>query len=98
MELLEAAYLQRRIVRERDSEWDPDDPVREESIPVVRAGGAIAVLTRHTNLSMLRTPSRLELTYLATADALSRMVANGEFPTRLRRRACAEGLPASATE
>ena len=90
VELLEAAYLQRRIVRERDSEWDPDDPVREESIPVVRAGGAIAVLTRHTNLSMLRPPSRLELTYLATADALSRMVANGEFPhptapTGLRR-------------
>lgn len=24
VELLEAAYLQRRIVRERDSEWDPD--------------------------------------------------------------------------
>lgn len=89
-ETLEQAFAERRIVRERDTEWRDDLPVREESIPVVRKGRAIAVLTRHTNLSMMRTPSRLELTYLATADALSRMVAAGEFPhasapTGLRR-------------
>ena len=41
-------------------------PIREEAIPVVRDGRALAVLTRHTNLATLRTPSRLELTYLAT--------------------------------
>jgi len=88
--LLEAAYTERRIVRDRDSEWADDTPVREETIPVVRDGRAIAVLTRHTNLSMMRTPSRLELTYLAAADALFRMVSAGEFPhptapTGLRR-------------
>ena len=89
-EILEQAFAERRIVRERDTEWGDDLPVREESIPVVRQGRAIAVITRHTNLSMMRTPSRLELTYLATADALSRMIAAGEFPnssapTGLRR-------------
>jgi len=89
-EILEQAFAERRIVRERDTEWRDDLPVREESLPVVRRGRAIAVITRHTNLSMMRTPSRLELTYLATADALSRMVAAGEFPnssapTGLRR-------------
>ncbi|MEI2764870.1 MAG: histidine kinase N-terminal domain-containing protein [Dermatophilaceae bacterium] len=89
-QLLESAYTQRRIVRDRDPEWGQDTPIREETIPVVKAGRSIAVLTRHTNLSMLRTPSRLELTYLATADALSRMIAAGEFPhpsapTGLRR-------------
>ena len=89
-ETLEQAFAERRIVRERDTEWRDDLPVREESIPVVRQGRAIAVITRHTNLSMMRTPSRLELTYLATADALSRMIAAGEFPnssapTGLRR-------------
>jgi len=88
--LLERAYLEHRIVRETDSEWRDDLPVREESIPVVRQGQPIAVLTRHTNLSTMRTPSRLELTYLATADALSRMISAGEFPhasapTGLRR-------------
>ena len=89
-EILEQAFTERRIVRERDTEWRDDLPVREESIPVVRQGRSVAVITRHTNLSMMRTPSRLELTYLATADALSRMIAAGEFPnssapTGLRR-------------
>ncbi|GAA1893372.1 sensor histidine kinase [Lapillicoccus jejuensis] len=89
-ETLEQAFSERRIVRERDTEWRDDLPVREEAIPVVRRGRAIAVISRHTNLSMMRTPSRLELTYLATADALSRMIAGGEFPhaaapTGLRR-------------
>ena len=77
---LEQAHAERRIVRERDTEWRDDLPVREDFIPVVRQGRSVAVLTRHTNLSMMRTPSRLELTYLATADALARMVAAGEFP------------------
>ncbi len=89
-ELLETAFSEQRIVRDRDPEWGDDTPIREETIPVVKAGTPIAVLTRHTNLSTMRTPSRLELTYLAIADALSRMVASGEFPhpgapTGLRR-------------
>ena len=38
------------------------------------------MITRHTNLAAMRTPSRLELTYQALADALARMIAAGEFP------------------
>ncbi|MBP8879495.1 MAG: histidine kinase N-terminal domain-containing protein [Dermatophilaceae bacterium] len=88
--VLEAACAEQRILRERDTEWAEDLPIREETIPVVRCGRVVAVLTRHTNLSMMRTPSRLELTYLATADALLRMISRGEFPhssapTGLRR-------------
>ena len=88
--LLEDAFAEQRIGRDRDSEWSDDAPIREETIPVLREGRPIAVLTRHTNLSMLRTPSRLELTYLAAADTLSRMISAGQFPhpsapTGLRR-------------
>ncbi len=79
--LLDQAFGDLRIVRERDPEWRDDMPIREEVIPVVSQGRALAVLTRHTNLATLRTPSRLELTYRATADALARMIAAGEFPT-----------------
>jgi two-component sensor histidine kinase len=68
------------ICRERDPEWTEDVPVREETIPVVRAGRPIAVLSRHTDLSSLRTPSRLEVTYMACADALAVMVSEGAFP------------------
>jgi len=92
-ETLEQAYAEGRIVRERDTEWRDDLPVREESIPVVRQGHAIAVITRHTNLSMMRTPSRLELTYLATADALSRMIAAGEFPSSSAPTGLRRGAP-----
>ncbi len=88
--LLEAAFSAQRILRDRDPEWGGDSSIREETIPVVTGGRSVAVLTRHTNLSTMRTPSRLELTYLATADALARMVASGDFPhaaapTGLRR-------------
>jgi two-component sensor histidine kinase len=78
--LLDQAYLDQRIVREKDPIFRDDMPVREEAIPVVRQGRALAVITRHTNLAAMRTPSRLELTYQALADALARMIAAGEFP------------------
>jgi len=79
--LLDQAFGELRIVRGRDPEWRDDMPIREEAIPVVRLGRALAVLTRHTNLATMRTPSRLELTYLASADALARMISAGDFPT-----------------
>jgi two-component sensor histidine kinase len=77
---LDTAYDEQRICRERDPDWPGDVPVREETIPVVRAGRVVAVVSRHTNLAAARTPSRLELTYLRTADDLAVMVAQGRFP------------------
>jgi two-component sensor histidine kinase len=78
---IDRAYDERRIVRERDPDWNDDDvPVREEAVPVVRDGNAIAVMTRHTNLAMARMPGRLELTYQSAADDLARMIAAGSFP------------------
>ncbi len=78
--LLAQAFAGARIVRAPEPEFRDDMPIREEAIPVVRDGRPLAVLTRHTNLATLRTPSRLELTYVATADALARMIAAGDFP------------------
>jgi two-component sensor histidine kinase len=77
---LDRAFEQMRICRERDPEWHEDVPVREETVPIVRAGRAIGVLSRHTNLAAARTPSRLELTYMQCADDLARMMSTGEFP------------------
>ena len=57
-------------------------------------GSALAVLTRHTNLATMRTPSRLELTYLATADELARMIAVGRLPDRRRADRAAAGRAA----
>ncbi len=78
--VLEAAYTQGRLVREGDPEWRDDVPVRAESIPVRRGDRVIAVIGRHTNLLGVRTPSRLELSYLQTAAELTQMIAGGHFP------------------
>ncbi|MDQ1293256.1 MAG: two-component system, sensor histidine kinase PdtaS [Actinomycetota bacterium] len=77
---VERAWESRRICRQRDPEWHDDVPVRQEAIPVIRAGRTLAVVARHTNLAAARTPSRLELTYLQCADDLARMIATGDFP------------------
>lgn len=88
--MVHSAFTGRTIVRAGQTVWRDDMPVREEAIPVVRDDHVAAVLTRHTNLASMRTPSRLEVTYLATADHLARMIAEGSFPqdepaTELRR-------------
>jgi two-component sensor histidine kinase len=78
--VLDTARAERRIHRESDPDWTSGVPVRAEAIPVTRDGQVIAVIERSTNLDGARTPSRLELTYLAGADDLARMVSEGTFP------------------
>ncbi|WP_091119166.1 sensor histidine kinase [Nocardioides terrae] len=83
--LLDTSYTKGRLVREGDPEWRDNVPVRVEVIPVRRAGRVIAVVARNTNLLGVRTPSRLELTYLQTASDLTQMIANGYFPSSGQR-------------
>ena len=78
--LLDAAFDERRIAREGDPEWRDDVPVRVETIPVLRRGELLGVVARNTNLLGVRTPSRLELSYLQTASDLTRMIGLGRFP------------------
>jgi two-component sensor histidine kinase len=84
--LLDAAYDEGRIAREGDPEWRDDVPVRVETIPVIRDGAMLAVIARNTNLLGVRTPSRLELSYLQTASDLTRMIGRGDFPIPGERR------------
>ncbi|MGA8846760.1 MAG: histidine kinase N-terminal domain-containing protein [Nocardioides sp.] len=83
--LLDAAFAESRVVRDGDPEWRDEVPVRVEAIPVVRDGRVIAVIGRHTNLLGVRTPSRLELSYLQTAADLTQMIATGDFPGAVQR-------------
>ncbi|GAB2987941.1 sensor histidine kinase [Nocardioides montaniterrae] len=78
--LVDAAYELGRIMREGDPEWRDDVPVRVEAVPVRRDGRVIAVVHRATNLLGIRTPSRLELSYLQSAGDLNKMIAAGRFP------------------
>ncbi len=78
--LLDAAHDGQRVAREGDPEWRDDVPVRVEAIPVRRGDRVVAVIARNTNLLGVRTPSRLELSYLQTATDLTQMIAHGFFP------------------
>jgi two-component sensor histidine kinase len=84
--LLDTAFDEKRIAREGDPEWRDDVPVRVETIPVMRGERLLGVVARNTNLLGVRTPSRLELSYLQTASDLTRMIALGRFPNRVDRR------------
>jgi two-component system, sensor histidine kinase PdtaS len=78
--LIDAAHEQERVAREGDPEWRDDIPVRVEAIPVRRGDRILGVIARNTNLLGVRTPSRLELSYLQTATDLTQMIAHGHFP------------------
>ena len=78
--LLDSALERQRVAREGDPEWRDDIPVRVEAIPVRHKDRVIAVVARNTNLLGVRTPSRLELSYLQTATDLTQMISNGHFP------------------
>ncbi|HEX7738122.1 MAG TPA: histidine kinase N-terminal domain-containing protein, partial [Marmoricola sp.] len=78
--LIAQAYAEGRIVRDGDPEWRDDIPVRVEAIPVRHEDRIVGVVVRNTNLHGVRTPSRLELSYLQAAADLSRMIASGLLP------------------
>ena len=77
---LDAAERAAGVCREGDPQWHDEVPVREEVIPVVRAGHPIAVLSKLTNLTAMRAPSSLEQTYIGCGDALATMISQGAFP------------------
>ncbi|GAA4188052.1 PAS domain-containing sensor histidine kinase [Microbacterium oryzae] len=78
------AFQSVRIVDSSSPEWFEETPTRVRAVPIaIREGEglrAIAVLTRHTNLGDVRTPSRQQITFNECADDLFRMIATGDFP------------------
>ncbi|MCA0217237.1 MAG: histidine kinase N-terminal domain-containing protein [Actinobacteria bacterium] len=83
------AFETSRIVDTSTPDWYEETPTRVRAVPVLRrlspSGSAttktpIAVITRHTNLSEARTPSRQELTFNECANDLFAMIASGDFP------------------
>ena len=83
------AFETAKIVDTTAPDWYEETPTRVRAIPVMRrlspAGPQItdvpvAVMTRHTNLSEARTPSRQELTFNDCANDLFSMIASGDFP------------------
>jgi Signal transduction histidine kinase len=87
--LVTSAFESARIADSSAPDWYEETPTRVRAVPVMRrlvTGGPeitalpIAILTRHTNLSEARTPSRQELTFNECANELFEMIAAGDFP------------------
>ncbi|MCU1476196.1 MAG: ATPase [Subtercola sp.] len=83
------AFQSAQIVDTAAPDWYEETPTRVRAVPVLRRLTAsdttttdkpIAVVTRHTNLSEARTPSRQELTFNECANDLFAMIAAGDFP------------------
>jgi two-component sensor histidine kinase len=83
------AFESASIVDSNAPDWYEEMPTRLRAVPVIRRVSAnsaatvptpIGVLTRHTNLSAARTPSRQELTFNECANDLFAMIASGDFP------------------
>ena len=56
--------------------------IKEETIPVHFGGKTIAIISRHRNADLMRSPSKLELNYREIAHKIYQMVAEGNFPIR----------------
>ncbi|MCW4458439.1 sensor histidine kinase [Microbacterium sp. MPKO10] len=83
------AFSTGKIIDSSAPDWYEETPTRVVAVPVIRrltsdssdtTPGPIAVLTRHTNLSETRSPSRQELTFNQCAADLFGMIACGDFP------------------
>lgn len=77
---LRRALAEGEIVASREPRWDETYAVREDALPVVMEGRAIAVLTREVSQVVSRSSSRLELNYKGASDDLLAMITRGEFP------------------
>ncbi len=77
---IDAALSNGEILRDSDPEKIGEILIKEETIPVSVQGQVLAVISRHRNAELMRSPSRLELNYREIANHLYRMVAQGAFP------------------
>ncbi len=77
---MEWAFAGPRIVREGGAAGPGPLRVRQETVPVLHDGVAVAVLSRETPLAAGRMPSQLDLAYLSSAGELLQMVSEGSFP------------------
>lgn len=77
---IDAALSNGEIIRDSEPEQVGELLIKEETIPVTFEGQVIAIISRHRNAELMRSPSRLELNYREIAHNLYRMVAEGTFP------------------
>lgn len=96
------AFESAAIVDSSAPDWYEETPTRVRAVPVLRRPGRngarvsehpIAIITRHTNLSEARMPSRQELTFNECANDIFEMIAAADFPDLAAPSAPRRGAP-----
>lgn len=77
---IDLALSSGEIVHDLEAEQFGEIMIKEEAIPVLFDAHVIAVITRHRNADLMRSPSKLELNYREIAHNFYRMVSEGTFP------------------
>lgn len=80
--ILDQALSDGEIVKDTTPELVGEILIKEESIPVIFGGLTLAVISRHRNADLMKSPSKLELNYREIAHKIFQMVAEGSFPIR----------------
>ena len=89
---IEQALTSGEIVAERIAELPDGRRIRVELIPVTHEGRTLAVISRRSAESALRTASTLEASYFEVAGELAEMIRRGEFPLPGTRSDLADSL------
>lgn len=89
---IEQALTSGEIVAERIAELPDGRRIRVELIPVSHEGRTLAVISRRSAESALRTASNLEAAYFEAAGELAEMIRRGEFPLPGTRSDLADSL------
>ena len=77
----------------KDSVWNGTVAVKEEFIPVVRGGRAIAVLTRESTVGLLSGGRLIDDGQLQAANRLCQMISQGDFPVSGAGTSVRHGMP-----
>ena len=79
---IDQALSDGEIIRDAEPELVGEILIKDESIPVIFGGKSLAVISRHRNSNLMRSPSKLELNYREIARKIFQMVVDGNFPIR----------------
>ncbi|MGO3033524.1 MAG: histidine kinase N-terminal domain-containing protein, partial [Microbacterium gubbeenense] len=94
------AFSTGEIVDSSSPEWFEETPTRVKAVPIVRrdddGSAVLGVITRHTNLSEVRAPSRQQLTFDECANAIFGMIATGDYPDEASPMGPRRGAPRAA--
>ena len=80
--LIDHALSEGEIVKDTQPEKVGEIMIKEETVPVILDNKTLAIISRHRNADLMRSPSKLELNYREIAHLIFRMVSEGNFPIR----------------